>query len=168
MRPSIVSKWRLALTLLILVLCMMFGYQLASRDQIPEEAVARTASKVSGWLSRPASVSFVQSPEGAVLSSPVSDPGIQSIGLRAEAVSTVEIVMKSNGGGTGEIFWFTPTKEHRHAGQQKFPVKHDGEWHTYSVRVAEASDIRAIRIDPSAEAGQQVIAEIRLLNKDGR
>ena len=42
-----------------------------------------------------------------------------------------------------------------------FPVRHDGEWHEYEVKIP-ATQLSGLRIDPSRGAGEMMIDWIRL------
>ncbi len=129
----------------------------------PNPAFTLTTPK---WKPRPIGVTFVQTPDGARLTSLVRDPGL-SIDLSVNGVAAVEIIMKSNGADQGEIFWRSMFDNGTSLLSKKFSVKHDSQWYTYRVDLPKVDDLKMLRIDPSVEAGEQTIRSIRLLGADG-
>lgn len=78
----------------------------------------------------------------------------------------VEIRARSWNSGAGAIYWTTDKSPQR--GEDKvghFALKHDGQWHDYSVRFSAPGRLTDLRIDPGSEAGKFEIDRVRLLRR---
>ncbi len=81
---------------------------------------------------------------------------------------TVEIRMKSDSHGGGQVFWATADDKGFHRGRSAaFEPKHDGDWHTYAVKLPVEKTLTGLRIDPATAAGTIQIESIRLKDRGG-
>jgi arylsulfatase len=96
------------------------------------------------------------------------DPGIALDQLPAELFNgpyELSFELESESTGDGEVFFTIdaattlPRGEH-----QTFPIKHDGQWHRYSIPIATEKQIRKLRLDVADGKGS---ARIRGLSITG-
>ncbi len=81
----------------------------------------------------------------------------------------VEFKLKSSSRGVGQVFWATADEKAFHRDRSvSFEPKHDGDWHSYTVKLAEVKALIALRLDPATAAGEIQLASIHLKDKDGK
>ena len=82
---------------------------------------------------------------------------------------TVELKMKSNSNGAGQIFWSTNEETSYFRDRSTlFPVKHDSTWQNYQVKLPVEKALIGLRIDPSTAPGEILIESIRLKDRYGK
>jgi hypothetical protein len=81
----------------------------------------------------------------------------------------VELTLKSNSRGNGQIFWTTAADKTFHRDRSvPFEPRHDGEQQTLQVKLSVDASLTALRIDPSTAPGEIELQLVRLKNKDGK
>ncbi|CAN5382768.1 hypothetical protein BH11PLA2_BH11PLA2_07830 [soil metagenome] len=81
----------------------------------------------------------------------------------------IEIKMKSNSKGTGQVFWTTAEDQAFHRDRSAtFEPTHDDEWHTYECKLPTDKALNGLRIDPAMAVGDVRFEVIRLKDKDGK
>lgn len=77
--------------------------------------------------------------------------------------------LKSQSGGSGEIFWTTDPETKLPKGtNQPFDVKHNGEWQSVSLRIETPQKLCALRLDPCSAPGQVRIKGLKLEDASGK
>ncbi|MEN8661726.1 MAG: sulfatase [Lentimonas sp.] len=80
-----------------------------------------------------------------------------------------EFTMRSNSSGKGQVFWVSDkVKGFSAAHSAGFDVKHDGNWHTYSVHLPFNGLLKNLRFDPSQGPGTIELKNIRLVSAAGQ
>jgi len=100
------------------------------------------------------------------------DPGLafdDLSGLAATGPYTLEFRVQSGASGEGELYWTTDaaTKLPK-GGHLTFPVNHDGQWQTVTLKIPETQPIHALRLDPCAGPGEVRIDDLRLKDAGGK
>lgn len=81
----------------------------------------------------------------------------------------LEIRMKSNSRGDGQVFFATADQPAFHRDRSvAFSPTHDGTWRTYSVTLPVEKALTALRLDPSTSPGEIQIEFLRLSNHEGK
>ena len=81
----------------------------------------------------------------------------------------LQFTMRSNSSGGGQVFWTTDkVKAFKGEHSTEFDVKHDGQWHTYSVELPFNGLLKNVRMDPSRGPGAVELENIRLVNSAGQ
>jgi arylsulfatase A-like enzyme len=114
---------------------------------------------VGGWLA--SGTCTLEKADGAVVvNSTGSDPYffVQKITSSSGGPFTFRLRMKSDSSGGALVYFNKPFGKDHTVG---FPVKHDGEWHEYEVAI-QASNLDALRLDPSTAPGRIEIDWIRI------
>ncbi len=89
--------------------------------------------------------------------------------LNAAAGSYVlTIRMKATAKGGGQVFCRAANRGYARGTGTAFSVKHDGEWHDYTVRLDRDHAIDEIRVDPCTASGSVQIDWVRLNAADGK
>ncbi|MGL6074462.1 MAG: sulfatase [Fimbriiglobus sp.] len=124
---------------------------------------------VAGWTtSRDATL---QMKEGRFrLVSTGNDPFISTREItKGEGPFAVELRMKSDSQGGGQIFWTTATTKGFQKEQSvSFTPQHDKMWHNYTVKLPSEAAITGLRLDPASAAGEIEIESLRLLDGGGK
>ena len=82
---------------------------------------------------------------------------------------TVELRLRSNSDGTGQIFWTTaPHTGFSPSNVVNFPITHDGLWHDYAVKIPATNALAALRLDPATAPGEIRFARLALRDADGK
>ena len=82
---------------------------------------------------------------------------------------TVELRLRSNSDGPGQIFWSTtPNTGFAPKDAVNFPINHDNLWHDYSVKIPATKPIAALRLDPSTAPGEIRFSRLALRDADGK
>jgi arylsulfatase A-like enzyme len=85
-----------------------------------------------------------------------------------KAPFTLELRMKSNSKGQGQLLWsVTPQPQFARVRSVFFEVKHDGQWHNYALKLPAQQAIRHIRLDPCAAPGEVRVEWLRLKDNAG-
>lgn len=109
--------------------------------------------------------------EGGVMSAEAAnnDPAFYSplTDIDADRFRTIEIRMRMDRGGEGQLFFSRPRGQMTEEKSVRFPVTGDGEFHTYVIDLSRQprwrGSIGHIRLDPNSAQGSKVeIASIRL------
>ncbi|MBN2137127.1 MAG: hypothetical protein JW720_04925 [Sedimentisphaerales bacterium] len=130
----------------------------------PAEQVAEWdfTKGILGWTPNPTVNPLESSPEGLLVTATGQDPWIEGppIDLPAADVTRLVIRMKSTADTAAEIFYgrtFTAGKSVR------FDVRNDGQWHDYSVIIADKlGEKTRFRLDPCLDAGQVTLRFIKV------
>lgn len=123
---------------------------------------------VAGWT--PSKDAAVAVKAGVlVVTSTGGDPYIATREIPAgKGPYTVEIRMKSDSHGAGQVFWATADDKGFHRDRSAaFDPKHDADWHTFAVKLPVEKALTTLRIDPATAAGTIQIESIRLKNREG-
>ena len=81
---------------------------------------------------------------------------------------TLKIRMRSDSGGSGQIFWSKAGKRFAADRSVRFKPVHDRMEHEYAVRFLTDEPMQSLRVDPSTNAGIIDIIELQLLQGDKR
>ena len=82
---------------------------------------------------------------------------------------TLEITMKSNSNGEGQVFWTTADEKPFHRDRSvSFEPKHDKRTHTYRIKLPVGKPLTGLRLDPATATGEITLQTFRLLDKDGK
>ncbi len=82
---------------------------------------------------------------------------------------TVELRLRSNSDGAGQIFWTTaPQTGFSPDNVVTFSIAHDGLWHDYSVKIPAAKPLAALRLDPATAPGEIRFARLALRDAEGK
>ena len=127
------------------------------RTLLKESTVARWDFEdgAQGW--RPAHATRLDARDGAlVITCTGHDPYLYTPPMEAEGPLHLRFRMRSKATGGGQFFWIT--RESRNWGTDKrspgFKMKHDGEWHTYEMKIDASGTVSRIRLDPGQGEGQ--------------
>ena len=82
---------------------------------------------------------------------------------------TLKFTLSSNARGGGLVFWEEKGVTPRFFRERSvaFSPQHDGEPHSYEVRLKPDQPVLALRIDPSTGAGRIRLSDVRLVNSKG-
>ena len=76
---------------------------------------------------------------------------------------TVELSLKSNSHGSGQLFWSTAVEQgFKRERSVSFEPQHDGKWHDYTIKLPIEKPITGIRLDPATAAGEIELRKFRL------
>jgi hypothetical protein len=119
------------------------------------------AADTAGWTA--AHDCRVTAEGGALkITSTGDDPYLIGPAVRVACPLAVSIRIKADGGGPGQFFW--TTAEAPNFGPDKvatFPLKHDNQWHEYTVPLSASGTFTRLRLDPGSAPGQIEVASIR-------
>ncbi|MFK7790849.1 MAG: sulfatase [Phycisphaeraceae bacterium] len=76
--------------------------------------------------------------------------------------------MKLQTKGTGEMFWASKTNPGFAGHNVAFPLKHDGEWHTYEVKMPAKGPLTNFRLDPGQAPGEILVDWIEIVGTKGK
>ena len=128
-----------------------------------------TPPGVAGWTTSKAATLEVK--DGAyVVTSTGGDPFVVTRDIPTGiGPYTVELRMKSDSKGGGQVFWATATEKAFHRDRSvSFEPTHDSAWHTHSVKLPTATAITALRLDPSTAAGTIRLESVVLKDTAGK
>jgi hypothetical protein len=121
------------------------------------------AADTAGWTA--AHDCRVTAEGGALkITSTGDDPYLIGPAVRVACPLAVSIRIKADGGGPGQFFW--TTAEAPNFGPDKvatFPLKHDNQWHEYTVPLSASGTFTRLRLDPGSAPGQIEVASIGLV-----
>ena len=82
----------------------------------------------------------------------------------------LEFRMRSTASGGGNVYWGLQGSKPLFVPQRKLAlnVVHDGQWHTYALRLPAQGALSAIRIDPASAPGRIEFDWVRLKSADGK
>ncbi|MBM3858915.1 MAG: sulfatase [Verrucomicrobia bacterium] len=130
---------------------------------------AKTAAAPGGWQA--SKDAQLRTDRGQLrISSTGGDPWImtRNVPAKAKGPFTVKLRIKSTGRGTGVVYFTEKPKAAFHKDQSvSFPLRHDGEFHDYDVRIP-ATRLTALRLDPGNAPGEIVVAAFKLHDADGQ
>lgn len=136
----------------------------------PSPRRAKPAGKpVAGW--RPGGTCELSLADGALhVESTGGDPFLvyQLPELVTVEKMTLQLRMKSNSSGNGQVFWRDGREAFAAARSQSFEVTHDGKPHEYVIGLSPHGNVQSIRIDPSRGNGIIEIFEAKLLGDEGQ
>ena len=82
---------------------------------------------------------------------------------------TLTFTLKSQAGGSGDIFYTTDAKTSLPNGKQiSFEPKHSGEWETFSIKLPAEKNLFALRLDPATSTGSVTLKDLKLLDASGK
>ena len=132
---------------------------------------AKKRKLVAGW--RPGGNSTIRMKKDSLLI--ISDGGDPYLSRRLPAPAsagkfTLEIKMKSNAKGHGEIFWQESGGKNRFnpLHSQEFQMQHDSQSHEYQIDFETEKPLLALRLDPATAAGKLELLEVKLVNSQGK
>jgi hypothetical protein len=80
----------------------------------------------------------------------------------------VKLRIKSTGRGTGVVYFTEKPNAAFHKDQSvSFPLRHDGEFHDYEVKIP-ATRLTALRLDPGNAPGEIVVTAFELRDAAGQ
>ena len=113
-----------------------------------------------GWQGNKHVQGLTVTAEGLAFTSTENDPWIEgpAVDLPGAGMTRVKVRMKSDADAGGELFYGRVFQAGRSV---RFPVKNDGQWHEYSLMIAEPLGPGArFRLDPAAGTGLIVVSSI--------
>jgi len=113
-----------------------------------------------GWQGNKHVQDLTVTAEGLAFASTGNDPWIEgpAVDLPGEGITRVKIRMKSDADAGGELFY---GRSFQAGHSVRFTVKNDGQWHEYSLTIAEPlGPGTRFRLDPAAGAGHIVVAAL--------
>ena len=99
------------------------------------------------------------------------DPGLafSDLNLTSPGPYVLEFKFQSHATGPAELYWTTDPQTILPKGKhQDFEVKHDGQWHEYTLRIDETKTLHALRLDPCGGEGEVRIEGLMLKGADGK
>jgi hypothetical protein len=91
------------------------------------------------------------------------DPNLFSPRINVKGPIVVQLRMRAQTAGAGEIFWVTKESPQWSGGNScQFALKHDGQWHDYQALIEAKETITQLRLDPGSAPGPIEIQWIRL------
>src|SRR5690606_7125174 len=115
-----------------------------------------------GW-SAGGQATIASEPGVLIVNSIGEDPSIATVIDNVEGPVVLQLRARSATAGSGEIFWstkenpgFSPDRV------QRFALRHDGQWHQYTVLIDTTQTLDRLRIDPGSAPGRIEIDWIRL------
>jgi len=82
---------------------------------------------------------------------------------KADGPVTFGVRMKCRTRGPGQVFWTTTRDPRFHRSRSvAMPLRHDGAWHVYEVKLPVRGRLRALRIDPGTAPGKIEIDWVRI------
>jgi arylsulfatase A-like enzyme len=133
-----------------------------------QPAAANSGVKINGWAAR-GDAGVRMSDGQLVIACTGKDPGVYVMDLKLpKGPYTIDMKMKSNSAGAGQIFWSTtPKLNFSRGGRVDFPINHDSQWHEYQVKMPVDQAANAFRVDPGNAPGEVRIEWIRLSTAKG-
>ena len=138
------------------------------RPVLDEPTVARWGFEggTQGW--RPAHATRLDAQNGAlVITCTGHDPYLYTPPIEAEGPLYLSFRMRSTGTGGGQFFWIT--RESQNWGTDKrspgFKMEHDGEWHTYEMKLETEGTVTRIRLDPGADEGRVEVDDFTVFRR---
>jgi len=151
---SAVGNGRLAVLLLLLIASL-------STSAWGKAVVTWDFTKgTHGWQGNKHVQGLTVTAEGLAFASTGSDPWIEgpAVDLPGEGVTCVKVQMKSDADAGGELFYGRSFQAGRSV---RFPVKNDGQWHEYSLTIAEPLGRGTrFRLDPAGSGGHIAVGSI--------
>ncbi len=89
-----------------------------------------------------------------------TDPYVTSPAVTLQGPIEVRVRMRTRMGGGGALYWATRKDGLQGSHVLTFPVRGDGQWHDYTLRINTSDVVTMIRLDPAGETGSAQIASI--------
>jgi arylsulfatase A-like enzyme len=123
---------------------------------------------VGGWLAM-GDLTLSKVGSTLVVTSTGNDPRMTSPpSKRASGKMTFEFSMKSNSKGKAQLFWLIDNVKAFSSNHTKnFNVKHDNQWHDYSISLPFNTLLKSLRFDPSQGPGKIELKGMRLVDASG-
>jgi hypothetical protein len=124
---------------------------------------------IDGWL--PAGTCSIEQGEGVLkMTSVGGDPQFSTTEVPDHTgPARCRLRLKIAASGPGQFFWSTTTARPFHRDHSVvFELRHDGQWHEYTLDLAMAGKLLALRLDPGSAEGVAEIDWIRLETADGK
>lgn len=107
-----------------------------------------------------------------VLTCTGDDPGLAFDRLKPVTVGgpyQLVFSVQSRSSGSGELFFTTDATTLLPKGQhQTFEVRHDGAWHTHTLKLDTTGTLHALRLDPCAGPGNVRLRDLQLRDATGK
>lgn len=143
--------------LTLLVVSMAHGEQV---NPLPRELLAGETLRtwafdegLDGWGR--ATQADVRADDGVLtITATGEDPNLESPALDVAGPIVLRLRARSTTAGSGEVFWTTDASQsYSPARGTRFPLRHDGQWHTYTVLIDTPETIHRLRVDPGSSPG---------------
>jgi hypothetical protein len=120
------------------------------------------ARHAAGWTA--AHQCSVAAGGGALrITSTGEDPYVLGPAMSEPGPITLNLRMKSAGGGGGQVFWATDkTPGFAEGRSTHFDILHDNQWHEYAVPLEAQGTITRLRLDPGTAAGEIEVSRIAI------
>ena len=144
--------------------------KIRNSDQAAKQAERPRGKPVAGWQPEGTCIVVLKDNVLAVTSTG-GDPHLSFALPKViqKAPLTLRFTMTSNSSGHGQIFWHEQGVKpaFNAAFSMNFDPTHDGEAHEYTVDFTPANAVQGIRVDPSRDAGEIELSNIRLTTQTG-